>query len=97
MIATRDTEERREALSMAFPWLGQNPKPLDAMLSEAIDAVNSASIQGYITETEADLLRREILAAWASQSIEELVDSVLLENPSTWDPASDLRSLLRLV
>ena len=97
MIATRDIEGKREALSTAFPWPVQNPKPLDAMLSDAIDAVASASSQGYITEAEAEVLFREILAAWASQSIMELVDPVLLENSSALETASDVKSLLHLV
>lgn len=71
MIAAGDIEGKREDLSMVFPWLVRDPKPLDEMMGDAIDAVVSASSQGHITEVEAEVLLSEILAAWASQSIME--------------------------
>lgn len=97
VLAAGDIEGKLGDLSMVFPWLVRDPKPLDEIMSDAIDAVVSASSQGHITEVEAEFLLREILAAWASQSIMEMVDSALQENTSGLGPPSAVRGLLSRV
>ena len=72
MLAQIDIE-KREDLVRVFPWLARNPKPLDEMMGDALNAVASASRQGYITEAEAEVLFQEILAAWVSRQTMDLV------------------------
>ena len=71
--------EKSEDLARVFPGLAKNTKPLDEMMGDALNAVASASSQGYITENEAEILFREILAAWVSRQTMDLV-SPLFEN-----------------
>ena len=91
MLAPTDID-KREDLAEVFPWLALSPKPFDEMAGDALDAVASASSQGYITEAEAEVLFREILAAWVSRQTMDLV-SPLFENMSSPSPVRERRFL----